>query len=222
MKGRKIRLCHNKYMFPFNTISANSAPPAEKGKEEEEGREKTDRKWKNVTGDGKVFGGFMNPSVCTFRDAHFYANTFQVPDPSQVTVMATQRLIAVWLSEGLLRSSINTALTVWDSDIRDVCWRAHRLTGAAFVMRRLETEAHFLWRKHCCRTQWTCLGAGAIWNQANLRPFLNVITVSNIVIWYSVVFKGGLTCLESVFINTVERTVFNLQFFKVLSSFFFF
>lgn len=74
-----------------------------------------------MTGDGKVFGGFMNPSVCTFRDAHFYANTFQVPDPSQVTVMATQRLIAVWLSEGLLRSSINTALTVWDSDIRDVC-----------------------------------------------------------------------------------------------------
>lgn len=80
-------------------------------------------------------------------------------------------------------------------------------------MRRLETEAHFLWRKHCCRTQWTRMGVGAISNQANLHPFLNFITVSTIVIWSSVVFKGGLACLESVFINTVEHTVFNLQSF---------
>lgn len=70
---------------------------------------------------GEVFGGFMNPSVCTVRDAHFYPTASQVPDPSQVTVMATQRLVVVWLSEGLLRSSIKTASTVWDSDIRDVC-----------------------------------------------------------------------------------------------------
>lgn len=69
-------------------------------------------------------------------------------------------------------------------------------------MRRLETEAHFFWRKHCCRTQWTRLGAGAISSQANLRPLLNVITVSIFVIWSSVVFKGDLACLESVFINT--------------------
>lgn len=144
MKGRKIRHSHNNYTFPFYTISANSSLPAGKGKEEKEGREKRNRKWKNVTGDGNVFGRFRNSSVSVIRDAHFCANALQVPDPSQVTVMATQRLVAVWLSEGLLRSFINTASTVWDLDIRNVCWRDHRLMGAAFVMRRLETEVHFL------------------------------------------------------------------------------
>lgn len=106
---------------------------------EEKGEAKNERMWK-VT--AEVQSLLESPGMTAGPSCTNFSPASQVPDPSQVTAVATQSSVAVWLTiyyrpsdsiTSLLRSPINTASAPRDSTGWDVCWRPRPppLMGAA-------------------------------------------------------------------------------------------
>lgn len=144
-----------------------------------------------------------------------------MPDPSQVTAVATQPPVAVWLtiystqqqhqeSPPLIYQhcvgnqrlkQLGCLLTRPPADGHSVCDEKLQ-NGSVFWL--VETLLLYTWHN------------GHAWEPVQFRTkqtkafsCMLVITVSVIVIWsFFLVFKGGFTRLKSVFIDTAEYTVF--------------
>lgn len=125
--------------MPFPTATSNTVfvlqEETKRKRPEEKGEAKNERMWK-VTAEVQ----YQQPEYAQLESSGIAAGTSrtdlspvsQVPDPSQVTAMATQSSVAVWLTiyfrpsdsiKSLLRSPINTASATRDSTGWDVCWR---------------------------------------------------------------------------------------------------
>lgn len=121
------------FNFLCKDLSAILSGFAGEDKEEEAEGERRDKKQRNVKGNSKYIipGARIRTSLMTrVHYAQFSLVCFQMPDPSQVTAMATQPSVAVRLTiyfrpgdsiKSLLRSSINTASATRDSIGWDVC-----------------------------------------------------------------------------------------------------
>lgn len=92
---------------------------------------------------------------------HFFLSFVQVPDSSQVTAVATQPPVAVWLTiyfqpsdsiKSLLRSSINTVSAARGSNSWVVLLTCPPADGQSICNDKLQQEVCFDWWKHCCYT----------------------------------------------------------------------
>lgn len=124
---------------PEGTLTHRSVCLVGGDKEDEAGGERRGKKRKNVKGKsgGAILAARMRASwiILNHRRSLMHKSlscVSQVPDPSQVTAMATQSSVAAWLIiyfrpsdsiKSLLRSPINTASATRDSTGWDVCWQ---------------------------------------------------------------------------------------------------
>lgn len=101
-------------------------------------------------------------SINSIKDALFFLSClFQVPDSSQVTAVATQPPVAVWLAiyfqpsdsiKSLLRSSITTVSAARGSNSWVVWLTCPPADGQSVCNDKLQQEVCFDWWKHCCCT----------------------------------------------------------------------
>lgn len=138
-----------------------------------------------------------------------------MPDPSQVTAVATQPPVAVRLTiyfqpsdriKSLLHSSINTVSAARDSN----SWVDLLLMGRDVCNDKVQQEKCFDWWKHCCYTPDTMDIPGS---QCNVGPnrltssfYSKYYCISYFNLSISLVFKGGYTCQKSIFIDTTKHS----------------
>ncbi len=188
-----------------------------KGQEEEEGRGRRDKKWKNAKGDGTILWGRHSQTLSQSRlnaVESFFLVFCQVPDPSQVTAAAIHTPLLqcgspIYFqprdsSQSLLRSSIKNC--VCSQRLKQLgCSAARPLAdGHSICNDKLQQEVCLdWWKKHCwhnghawepvqCRTQ-----------QIDAFSFIldNTVCISYCNLRVSLVFKGG---FKSIFINSVK------------------
>lgn len=180
-EGSKVReysydinfaICQKTQAFFYNLVLGS-------GKGEEEGRGRRDKKRRNVTGEGHTGGEktFTYPPfylITAFNRGYVITCVLQVPDSSQVTAVATQPPVAVWLTicfqpsgsiKSLLHSSINTVSAARDSNSWvDLLTCPYADGQGVFVTTRFNRKCVLTGGNTAVTSlkQWTSLGASAM------------------------------------------------------------